>query len=194
METTLTPPLDWTGQLAEQLDRHWRDRLRPRLDGLIDDEYRWEPVAGCWNVRPRGTSTAPMAVGSGDFTIDFAFPEPDPPPVTTIAWRIGHLVVGVLGQRAASHFGGPPFDYATHDYPGDAATALAQLDATYAAWTAGVCGLGADDLRRTVGPAEGPYAERPMAELVLHINREVLHHGAEIALLRDLYRWRDATA
>jgi len=29
-----------------------------------------------------------------------------------------------------------------------------------------------------------------MAELVLHINREALHHGAEIALLRDLYRSR----
>jgi hypothetical protein len=28
-----------------------------------------------------------------------------------------------------------------------------------------------------------------MAELVLHINREMLHHGAEIALLRDLYLW-----
>ena len=29
-----------------------------------------------------------------------------------------------------------------------------------------------------------------MASLVLHINREALHHGAEIALLRDLYRWQ----
>jgi hypothetical protein len=29
-----------------------------------------------------------------------------------------------------------------------------------------------------------------MAELVLHIKREILHHGAEIALLRDLYLWR----
>jgi hypothetical protein len=26
-----------------------------------------------------------------------------------------------------------------------------------------------------------------MATLVLHINREVIHHAAEIALLRDLY-------
>jgi hypothetical protein len=33
-----------------------------------------------------------------------------------------------------------------------------------------------------------------MAALVLHINREVLHHGAEIALLRDIYRWRDVPA
>jgi hypothetical protein len=28
-----------------------------------------------------------------------------------------------------------------------------------------------------------------MAALVLHINREMLHHGAEIALLRDLFHW-----
>ena len=182
--------IDWTTQLAEQLDWHWRAQLRPRLAGLTDEEYRWEPVAGAWNVRPRGTATAPMAAGSGDFTIDFAYPEPDPAPVTTIAWRIGHIVVGVLGARVASHFGGPPVDYQTHDYPGDAATALAQLDGAYAAWIAGVRALGDDGLRRPCGAAEGPFAAEPLATLVLHINREVIHHGAEIALLRDLYRWR----
>src|SRR3954463_13951405 len=143
-----TPAVDWNTELAEQLDWHWRGQLRPRLDGLTDDEYRWGPGGGCWEVRAPGPTTAPMAVGGGDFTIDFAFPEPDPAPVTTIAWRIGHLVVGVLGRRAASHFGGPPFDYATPDYPGDAATALAQLDATHAAWTAGVRGLDEEGLRR----------------------------------------------
>jgi hypothetical protein len=31
-----------------------------------------------------------------------------------------------------------------------------------------------------------------MSNLVLHINREGLHHGAEIALLRDLYSWKEA--
>lgn len=190
MENPTRPEIDWTTQLVEQLDFHWRHQLRPRLDGLTDEEYRWEPVAGAWNVRPRGTGTAPIAAGSGDFTIDFALPEPDPPPVTTIAWRIGHLVVGVLGARVAGHFGGQAHDYATHDYPGDAVGALAQLDRNYAAWTAGVRGLGSDGLARPCGPAEGPWAAASMAELVLHINREVLHHGAEIALLRDLYRCR----
>jgi hypothetical protein len=29
-----------------------------------------------------------------------------------------------------------------------------------------------------------------MAALVPHINREARHHGAEVALLRDLYRWQ----
>lgn len=29
---------------------------------------------------------------------------------------------------------------------------------------------------------------------MLHVNREVIHHGAEVALLRDLYRARDERA
>src|ERR1035437_9105289 len=57
--------VDWNNQLAEQLDWHWRVQLRPRLDGLTDDEYRWEPVPGAWNVRPRGASSAPRSGGGG---------------------------------------------------------------------------------------------------------------------------------
>jgi hypothetical protein len=30
-----------------------------------------------------------------------------------------------------------------------------------------------------------------MEGIVLHVNRELIHHGAEISLLRDLYRWQD---
>ena len=108
-------------------------------------------------------------------------------PVTTIAWRLAHLIVGVFGTRVASHFGGPPLDYMTFHYAGTAAQALQQLDDVYAAWVAGVRGLGEAELARPCGPAEDYFAEYPMAALVLHINRETLHHGAEIALLRDLY-------
>jgi hypothetical protein len=145
-------------------------------------------VPDCWNVRPRGNSSAPVQGGSGAFVIEFAFPAPEPPPVTTIAWRLGHLIVGVFGVRASSHFGGPSIDYMGHEYAGTAAEALRQLDETHDAWIAGVRGLDPVALAKPCGPAEGPYAEHSMAELVLHINREAIHHGAEIALLRDLYR------
>jgi hypothetical protein len=73
-------------------------------------------------------------------------------------------------------------------------SARAQLDEAYTGWITGVRGLGADGLARPCGPAEGPWARASMAELVLHINREMLHHGAEIALLRDLYLWHDDRA
>ncbi len=180
--------IDWSTELAGQLDWLWQQQFRPRLIGLTDDEYFWEPVPACWSVRRRGTSQAPIAAGSGEYVIEYAYPEPDVPPVTTIAWRLGHLIAGVFGARNASHFGGPAADYRTFGYAGTAGKALAQLDAAYAAWANGVRGLDADGLTRPCGPAEGPYADHPLAALVLHINREALHHGAEIALLRDLYR------
>jgi hypothetical protein len=181
--------IDWNAALVDQLDRHWQHQLRPRLDGLTDDEYFWEPVAGCWNVRPRVGNTAATAPGSGDYTVDFAFPHPEPPPVTTIAWRLAHVIVGCFGMRNAVHFSGPPVDYQTFEYAGTAAQALGQLDLGYATWAEGVRALGAESLSRPCGPAE-PFPEASMAELVLHIHREVIHHGAEIALLRDLYRDR----
>jgi hypothetical protein len=31
--------IDWSGEVVEQVESHWRHRLRPRLDGLTDDEY-----------------------------------------------------------------------------------------------------------------------------------------------------------
>jgi DinB family protein len=185
--TDTTDTLRWNALLLEQLDFHWQHGLRPRLEGLTDEEYLWEPVPGAWNLHPRGTSSAPVQAGSGDFTLDFAIPEPDPAPVTTIAWRLGHIVVGCLAMRSASHFAGPAADYDSWTYAGTARGALAQLDEEIERWRAGVAGLGEEGLARPCGEAEGPYAEHPMATLVLHIHREVIHHGAEICLLRDLY-------
>jgi len=180
--------INWSNELAEQLDWQWQNHLRPRLEGLTDQEYFWEPVPGCWSLRKRGASTAPRTAGAGDYLYEFAYPEPDPAPVTTIAWRLAHLIVLVFAERNASHFGGPAADFHAFDYAGTADTALAQLDGAYATWIKGVRGLGDEGLARPCGPAEGPYADYPLAQLVLHINREALHHGAEIALLRDLYR------
>lgn len=182
--------MDVASQFADQLDWHWTHQLRPRLVGLTDAEYLWEPVPGAWNVRPRDAGSAGAQPGSGPMTIDFAYPAPVPAPVTTIAWRLAHVIVGCLGVRAASHFGAAPCSVDTFPYAATAAVALDQLDAAYAAWMTGVRRLGEAGLARPCGPAEGPYAAEPMATLVLHINRELIHHGAEIALLRDLYAHR----
>ena len=66
---------DLTTRMAYQLDYHWTTQLRPRLEGLTDEEYFWQPVPDCWTVHPDGA-------------IDFTFPQPQPAPFTTIAWRL----------------------------------------------------------------------------------------------------------
>ncbi|WP_091091854.1 DinB family protein [Nonomuraea wenchangensis] len=178
-------------RLADQLDRHWNKNLRPRLHGLADEEYFWEPVRDCWSIRPRGTSAAPMSAGSGEWTMDFASPDPVPAPVTTIAWRLAHIIVSCLGYRVGWHFGGQDVDSRTFPYAGTADEALKQLDDMYGRWNAGVRELSDADLENP--PAVGP--ERfPMEGIVLHVSRELIHHGAEISLLRDLYRWQDGAA
>ena len=180
--------IDWNGQLLEQLTLHWDHHVRPRLEGLTDAEYFWEPAPNCWSIGPRADATTAMAAGVGDYVADFAVPEPTPPPVTTIAWRLGHVIVGVFGMRNASHFGGPKVDYTTAQWAPDATTALAQLDDGYRRWVEGVRSLGEDSLAEPVGPAEGPFAAASYSTLVLHINREAIHHLAEVLTLRDLYR------
>jgi hypothetical protein len=174
-------------EALEQLDWHWNHHLRPGLDLLTDDEYFWEPTDGCWSVRKRGESDAPVQGGSGAYVVEFAYPEPSPSPVTTIAWRLAHLIVGVFGTRAANHFGAPPMDYFNHDFAGTAAGALAQLDGSYDAWMSGLRTMPAQRLWEPVGETEGAYADVSYLGLILHINREALHHGAEVLLLRDLY-------
>jgi DinB family protein len=177
----------WTTVLAEQLDWLWRHQARPQLDGLTDDEYFREPGPGCWSVRPRAKVDPAIARGSGEYVLEHAFPEPEPPPFTTIAWRLGYLSV-CLAERNGSHFGAAPTDFQVYDYAPGAAQALAQLDASYLGWIKGVHGLTESDLRQPCGPAEGPFADASMAELILHVNREALHYTAQIAVLRDLYR------
>ncbi|WP_326547941.1 DinB family protein [Mycolicibacterium sp. ND9-15] len=167
-----------TDELAEQADFHWTNFLRPRFHGLTEDEYFWQPVPDCWTVHRDGS-------------IDFSHPEPTPAPFTTIAWRLAHVIVGVFAMRNHSHFGAPRADYQSWHYATDAATALQQLDEQYGIWVGGVRGLSDDDLNRPCGPAEGPYADHPFITLVLHINREFIHHGAEIACIRDLYAHRN---
>ena len=178
---------DWTGEVLDQLETHWHDRLRPRLEGLTDEEFLWEPVAGCWSVHRRGEGTAPLAWGSGEFTWDYGTGT-ETEPVTTIAWRLGHLLQGLASTNGV-YFGGPPVDAETFDYPGTAASALARLDEAHVHFAAGVRSLGDAGLAEPQGDRSPPaFAHAPVARVVLYTSVEVFHHGAEVCLLRDLYR------
>jgi len=180
--------MNWNHELTDQLEWHWGHHLWPRFERITDAAYLWEPSEDAWSLRPRADAGSAMAAGAGDIVIDWEYPEPDPAPVTTIAWRMAHIAVDVFGRRAASHFGGEPMDHPTTEYTLAASDGLARLERAHAAWIEGVKGLDEDALAEPCGPAEGPFAEYPMAALVLHITRETIHHGSEICLLLELHR------
>jgi hypothetical protein len=184
--TTVT--INWSRSLIGQLEFYWEAHLRPRLDGLTDEEYFWEPVDGCWSLRP---------TGGGKWRLDQAEVSSRTGPFTTIAWRMTHISVECLESRYRAFFGGNegPTMWAPGErilgggeLPGSAATGIEYLTHAYTRWRDAIAGLSEDQLLAPLGEKGADFADQPMAELVLHLNRETIHHGAEICLLRDLYR------
>ncbi|MEU4099015.1 DinB family protein [Streptomyces sp. NPDC026673] len=162
---------------------------------MTDEEYLWEPVPGCWSVRPRSHGPGPGAtvlVGGGAWGRDASpAPHPVPPPFTTIAWRLSHLGE-LLALRADDSAGTHALTRDDFRSSGDAAGAVSGFEEAAGAWRRAL--LGADDAALdTVGYSTYPYGsdpENPFLDIVWWVNQELLHHGAEIALLRDLYRAR----
>jgi hypothetical protein len=160
---------------------------------MTDEEYLWEPLPGCWSVRRRPDGPGPRATlltGTGDWGRDTApGPLPSPPPFTTIAWRLSHLSE-MLTLRADHTDGSHALTRDDYHVSGDSAGGIGAFDSGATAWRAAL--LSADDTALdTVGHSTYPHGsdpDDPFIETVWWVNQELLHHGAEIALMRDLYR------
>ena len=167
--------------MHDLLAKQWRgsaDRLTHRLTGLTDDEFFWQPAPGCWTVRP--DPSAPSGWG-----IDYDWPPPEPAPLTTIAWRLVHLANGnwIYWEHA---FGPGKRMFPDLVLPGTAEAAIAYWQDSRAPITAWL----------DAGPTDADLAElrpshlgepRSAGEVARILIYEQTHHGAEIALLRDLY-------
>jgi hypothetical protein len=125
---------------------------------------------------------------SGDLVVvDRVHPEPQPPPVTTIAWRLWHLASDCFASYTSRGLGSWPLEVHDRAWYLDVAAALAATDTAWWAFRSGLESLGEDGMWRELGQAWGPYAHETWVSLALHAQDELSHHGAEIALLRDLY-------
>jgi hypothetical protein len=172
--------------------------LPPRADEgpLTDEEYLWEPAPGAWSIRRSGEAASPRPFGPGEWLLDDAPGDPDPTPVTTIAWRLGHLHSDVAGRWEWT-FGErrrPPDQLV--DFNPSAAVALERFWTTLDRWRDSVAAMTPEQLD-TVGFGQCPWtddAEVPFITVIWEANLELIHHMAEIALLRDLYRTRPVGA
>jgi hypothetical protein len=164
--------------LLEILDNAF-DPLMLRTIGMPDAEYLWEPSPACWTVRPDA---------DGRWSADWQDPEPEPAPLTTIAWRCWHIAVDCLDGYSARLFEATGSGLSGRSFVGTWVEARRALESSWSVFRAGVAGWGDAALFDRLGPAWGPYAQHGNLDLALHAQREVVHHGAEIALLRDLYR------
>jgi hypothetical protein len=152
------------------------DMLRGRLAGLTDEEYLWEPVSGGWTLR---------VLPDGRLDADYAYPDPDPPPFTTIGWRINHIAsCKVMYHEYA--YGPGKLTFPDLDVPPTPAEAASMLEEGHTLLTTDLDGLKDADLEATVLTNWGE--EWPAWRIFWTMIHHDLWHGGEIGALRDLYR------
>ncbi|MEU9930256.1 DinB family protein [Streptomyces anulatus] len=119
-------------------------------------------------------------------------PEPDVVPITTIAWRLGHLHSDFAGRWEWT-FGERRQDpHLLVDFTPSASSALDGFWETLDRHRASIATL-TDEQLDTVGLSRYPYGSDPddaYIGVLANANLELIHHMAEIALLRDLWRAR----
>ncbi|MCO7218918.1 DinB family protein [Klenkia sp. PcliD-1-E] len=190
------PEFDWdvlsrpdvVSLVTGQLSFSWWD-LHQHLQDLPDEEYLWKPAPTALSIAPRG-QTDRRAVGAGEWVVEW--PDgPDDPGPRTIAWLVAHLVE-VFAERYEWTFGGHRLrrDDLELAHP-TAQAGVAALSEAVGRWREGVEASSAEEMW-TVGRSQATPIDQqaPFAHLVLHLNRELVHHGAEITVLRDLHRTR----
>lgn len=161
--------------LKAQMDQAWQS-LRGRLDGLTNEEFFWEPVPGCWTVHPDE---------SGRWIMDYAIPDPDPSPFTTIAWRLTHVATCKVMYHEYA-FGPGELTWDTLEIPHTVADTKAMLEEGQSRLRRALDDLNDADLDEMRSTNWGD--SWPTWRIFWVMTAHDLGHGAEIGCMRDLYR------
>jgi hypothetical protein len=122
--------------------------------------------------------------------------EPDEAPVTTIAWRLGHLHFGFAGGWEWTFGERRQEPKLLVDFTPSAALAVERFWALMDRWRDSVAAM-TDEQLDTVGFSQYPYGsdpDEPFITVLAGAALEFIHHMSEIALLRDLWRARFTSA
>jgi hypothetical protein len=161
--------------LARLMDEAY-DMLRGRLEGLTDAEFLWEPFPDSWTVRPSP---------GGRWEADYAWPDPEPAPFTTIAWRINHIASCKIMYHEYA-FGPRVLTFPDLDVPRTPSEGTDMLERGQAMLVEDLAGLDDPDLE---APRLTNWGEEwPAWRIFWTMIHHDLWHGGEIGALRDSYR------
>lgn len=165
---------------ADLLARQWevsRERLSQRCAGLTDDELLWEPTPECWNLY-----SDPDHPGGWSYPYDSDPPKPHP--MTSIGWRLVHIAADnwIYMEHA---FGQGERNFPDLEVHGTAEEVLADWRAS----TEPVSRWLRSATDEALGQIRPSHLGDPLiaGEVMRILIDEQTHHGAEVALLRDLY-------
>ena len=176
-------PGEWVLDLgaADIPASEYAEVARQAADGMSVDK-----IADDWSVSVERVEQVLAHTGT---------PEPDAPPVSTIAWRLAHLHFQFAGGWEWT-FGERRQDPKLMvDFSPSASLTLERFWEVIDRWRDSVATVTEEQLD-TVGFSLYPYSndcDYPYVGALSGANLEFIHHMAEIALLRDLWATRFTT-
>ena len=171
--------------------------VRARIEGLDDEEFFWEPVAGCWSVRPvdqaKPAHTAEANASRCGWFAEHGFDGqtfnvPEPAPFTTIAWKLQHMAS--CNVMYHEHAFGDGRDLWGELIPHTAAGAIELWEHGHQLLADELENMTEDDFDKPVRTEGGGH--RPAWRVFWAATHHDLQHGSEIACIRDLFAHRDA--
>lgn len=174
--------------LLGQLGFSWSE-LRDRLLTLTQEEFAWQPAPDALRVIRRGEPTEYRTFGPGEWVAEWpgTFDEPIP---RTIAWSVAHLTE-CFTERWEFTFGPRRRRRADVELYGEVGPAVVALADVVQRWYHDIDALPEERLMEVgLSQATEIDAAAPFAQLVLHLNRELIHHGSDLCTVTDLCRWR----
>lgn len=171
-EMAARPTTEVRDVILTSMDRMF-GQMMDRLDGITAVEYLWEPVPDAWSVRSAdGTA---IVDGAGNREIN-------PAPVTTIAWRMWHIAIDCFDDYTRRFNGDDSAASAVWTLNPDEAISILQTK-----WHAYRELIASRDWWEQLGDDWESWSKSCVADMAMHASNELVHHAAEIALLRDLY-------
>jgi hypothetical protein len=161
--------------LLRQMDAAYA-KLVQRVDELDEDEFFWKPVPDAWTLR---------WMPDGRWSYDYAFPDPDPAPVTTIAWRLNHIATCKVMYHEYA-FGPQELTFPSLVIPQTVPVMMAFLEEGQQLLVEDLSGLRDEELE---APRLTNWGEEwPTWKIFWTMIDHDAWHGGEIGALRDLYR------
>jgi hypothetical protein len=109
----------------------------------------------------------------------------------SIRWRLGHIAGLLSEERNWPWLGADAARRpAVAERAESAPAALAAVAEAFAAWRGLLSAISDADLAAPIGAVGGRYGTGTRHSFALHVADELVHHSAEVALLRDLYAAR----
>jgi nicotinamidase-related amidase len=150
--------------------------LRRQVEGLTAEDFFWRPAAECWSLR---------RLEDGRWSLDYAEAPLVLAPVTTIAWRMVHVAACKLMYYEYA-FGPASLIWDDLVLPGTPDAALTFLEEGQQQLLSALTELTAADLQALRPTNWGQ--QWPTWRIFWTMITHDLEHGAEIGLLRQLYR------